>query len=319
MGRKRTRQTHLPRHLMMRSGCYYHVIRIDGKQHWMPLGKDYGEALRQWAKLEGATSKPALTVADALAHYIDDRTAQHRSPKTLTGYRAQAETLGKVFGPMRLEDVTQAHVYTYLRKRGNVAGNRERDLLRAAYNHAANLGYEGGNPAQGMHARNTETPRKRYITDEELAKLVLASQPRFALLIQWLYLTGMRISDAIALPLTAASDDGVRWSEGKTHKPRFVQWSDELRAIWKAAAGARIGAQPLILGRRGPYTLDGAESTWARVRARAGVENVTLHDLRRKAASDLPLGDAQALLGHTDPSITQRVYRVLPDGVKPVR
>jgi len=318
MGRKRTAQTHLPRHLMMRSGCYYYVTRIDGKQQWSALGKDYSEALRQWAQLEGATGKPVLTVADAIAHYLDDR-ASKLAAKTMTGYRAQAETLGKVFGAMRLGDVTQAHVYTYLKRRGNVAGNRERDLLRAVYTFAANIGYKGENPAKGMRVRNTEKPRQRYVTDEEMAALVLAAQPRFGLLIQFLYLTGMRIGDAIALPLTAAGDDGIRWEEGKTKKPRWVEWSDELRVVWKAAAGNRIGAQALFLGRRGPYTLDGAESTWARVRKRAKVPNVTFHDLRRKAASDLTLERANELLAHTDPRVTKRIYHVLADAVKPTR
>lgn len=318
MGRKRKSQTHLPRHLMMRSGSYYYVTRVDGKQQWTPLGKDYSEALRQWAALEGGSCKPVLTVADAIAHYLDDR-AGKLAAKTLAGYRVQGEMLGKVFGTMRLEDVTQAHVYTYLKKRGNVAGNRERDLLRAVYTFAANLGYKGSNPARGMRVRNTEKPRQRYVTDEEMAALVLAAQPMFGLLIRFLYLTGMRISDTITLPLTAASDDGIRWEEGKTRKPRWVEWSDELREVWKAAAGNRIGAQALFLGRRGPYTLDGVESTWARVRKRAKVRDVRLHDLRRKAGSDLPLDRAQELLAHTDKRVTKRHYHVLADAVKPTR
>lgn len=318
MGRRRKTAKHLPARIQQRHGCYYYVVRMDGRQKWIPLGKDYGEALRQWAKFEGSDSRPVLTVADALAAYLEDR-AGKLSKRTLTGYTAQAETLGKVFGAMRLEDVERSHVYTYLRKRGNVAGNRERDLLRAAFNHAANIGYPGSNPCEGMSYRNTETPRKRYVTDEELAALVLAAKPRFANLILFLYLTAMRVSDAITLPITAAEADGIRWTEGKTRRPRFVEWSDELRAVWKAATGDRIGAQCVFLGQRGPYTLNGLESTWARVRTRAGVPDVRLHDLRRKAASDLPLAHAQALLGHASPEITQRHYRAKAEGVKPAR
>lgn len=318
MGRKRKRQTHLPQHLMMRKGSYYYLARVNGRQAWKPLGKDYGEALRLWAQLEGKKSGPILTVADAIAHYLDDR-ANYLSAKTLTDYRRQAVTLGAVFGAMRMEDVTQAQVYTYLRKRGNVAGNRERDLLRAVYTFAANIGYRGSNPASGMRVRNAEAPRRRYVTDEELAALILAARPPFDLLIRFIYLTAMRVGDAITLPLTAASDDGIAWEEGKTKKPRFVEWSDELRAVWDAAAGARTGNQTLFRGRRGPYTLHGAESTWARIRARSCVANVKMHDLRRKAGSDLPLDHAQALLGHTDGRITQRHYHVLPDPVKPTR
>lgn len=153
---------------------------------------------------------------------------------------------------MRLGDVTQAHVHTYLKRRGNVAGNHERDLLRAVYTFAANISYTGDNPAKSMGVRNTETLRKGYVTDTELASLVLAAESRFGLLIQFLYLTGMRISDALSLPLTAASEDGIRWSEGQTENPRFVEWSDMLRSVWRPSAGARIGAQALLLGWRGP-------------------------------------------------------------------
>jgi integrase len=314
MGRKRITDKHLPHRMRRKGAAFYHVA----KGHWTPLGSDYGEALAEWSKLEGATHRPVLTVADALAAYLVDR-AKTLSDKTLTGYKAQAATLGKVFGAMRLSDVKREHVFTYLRKRGNVAGNRERDLLRAAFNHALNLGYEGKNPCLKMQARNREAPRERYVTDAELAALIAACGLRLARLVQWLYLTGMRIGDAIAFPLTGADTDGIRWREGKTGKPRFIEWSPELLALWKAAQGSRIGAQPVFLGQRGPYTLSGLESTWARVRERAGILDVRLHDLRAKASSDVSLAHAQALLGHSNSETTTKHYRRRVEGVKPVR
>lgn len=318
MGRKRTSQTHLPRHMLQRRGAYYHVTREGKQQRWLPLGRDFGEALRKWAELEAET-RPALTVADLLAAYIVERTGE-RSEKTLHDYRLQAQTLGAVFGAMRPEDLRQHHVYTYLRKRGNVAGNRERDLLRAAFNWARNAGlFAGENPAAGMRARNREQPRTRYVTDAELASLAQASPPRFAVLLRWLYLTGMRISDALAFEIRMAREDGIHWREGKTGRERWVGWTPELEAVWKSATGARIGAQRVFLGQRGPYTLSGAESTLQRVRERAGVEDVRLHDLRRKAASDVSLEHAQELLGHSDGAVTKRHYRARIEPTKPVR
>lgn len=318
MGRRRKHHKHLPVRMQFRRGSYYHVSRDGQKQRWVNLGRDYGDALSKWAVLEGESAATTTTVADALSAYLADR-AGRLSARTLAGYQAQAKTLGAVFGSMRLGDLTRAHVYTYLRKRGNVAGNRERDLLRAAYNHAANIGYAGTNPCANMRSRNPEAPRRRYITDDEFGALLAAASPRLALLLRFLYLTAMRVSDAISLPLTAADADGIRWGEGKTKRPRFVEWSDELRDVWRQAAGNRIGAQAVFRGQRGPYTLDGIESTFARVRKRSGVVDVRLHDIRRKAASDLSLTDAQALLGHASPGITQKHYRAKADPVKPTR
>lgn len=319
MGRKRKNHTHLPRHIQMRRGSYYHVTMQQGKQVWIPLGKDYGEALRKWAELEGAASRPTLTVADALAHYLDDR-ASRLSPKTLYDYKLQAKQLGQRFGAMRLSDLKRSHVFSYLKLRGNIAGNRERDLLRAAINHARNLDFVGVNVCENMQYRNPESPRKRYVDDSELAALIEHATPHFGLMLRLMYLTGMRIGDAISIELTAAGEDGIRWEERKTKKPRFVEWSDQLREVWKALAGSRIGAQALVRGRRGPYTESGAQSSFAKIRTRAGVVDVTLHDMRRKSASDADdLNHAQKLLGHTDAAITKRHYRVKADGAKPVR
>ena len=319
MGRKRLMHTHLPVHLQFKRGAYYYVSRVDGKQHWIPLGRDYMSALHKWSDLQGTDSAPVLTVADALNHYLADR-APKLAVKTMQDYRLQAKTLTAVFGMMRLADLRQSHVFTYLKKRDNVAGNRERDLLRAAINHARNLDFRGENPCVKMQFRNLETPRDRYIEDEELAALVKAATTRFGLILQWLYLTGMRIGDMISFRVCDASEDGLRWRQHKTGQKLLVEWSDTLREVYKAAAGHRIGAQPLFPSQRGDkYTLNGLESTFARVRKRAGVADVTLHDIRRKAGSDLELSHAQALLGHTTVEMTKRHYRAKAQGVKPVK
>lgn len=96
MGRKRQHNTHLPRRMVMRRGAFYYLANADGVQTWKPLGRDYSEVLRQWAQFEGRSNKPVLTVADAIAHYLDDR-AKKLSGKTLADYRRQAITLGAVF------------------------------------------------------------------------------------------------------------------------------------------------------------------------------------------------------------------------------
>lgn len=63
MGRKRVNQTHLPQHLMVRSDCYYYVIRVEGKQKWLPLGKDEADASRhaiEFNEMSNAARKEAF-------------------------------------------------------------------------------------------------------------------------------------------------------------------------------------------------------------------------------------------------------------------
>lgn len=316
----------LPKRLHLKHGAYYYVCRVreeggtKSKVKWQLLSKDYGEALRKWAELEGGKVKVKWTVADALAEYL--RASEKRlRPATLLGYREAAKRLLAVFGPMAIEDLTKAQVYTYVVKRGNYAGNRERGLISATYAHLIRTGvFTGSNPAAGMGYRHPEKPRKRYLTDAELEALLAAASPRMRLLFTFAYLTGMRQADVIGLKLTSATDDGILYTVQKTGEPHLIAWTDELRAIWRQAAGSRIGAQHLFLDRdRKAYTGSAVRQATLRIAKRAKLSDVHFHDLRRKAGSDsADLASAQALLSHANSKITQRHYRAKLVAVKPL-
>ena len=308
--------------MLMRRGAYYLLAHVEGKQRWIPLGRDYAAALHAYADHERGAPVPLHNVSGLLAAYVSECMLT-RAAKTVTGYQAQAAQLTEVFGSMRLSDVSRADVARYLKLRGNVAGNRERDLFRAAWNWALNGGLtEVPNPMAGMRLRNPEGQKRAqigYVEDATFKVLDEAATPKMRALLRFLYLTGMRVGDALRLPLSAAKDEGIAWGTGKTGKRMLVEWSPELRRTWQMAAGAReVG--PLFLSRKGkPYTLTGVESNFARLRRKVKVRDVTLHAIRSKAADDVPLAHAQALLGHADSGVTQRHYRRKVQPVKPVR
>jgi len=130
----------------------------------------------------------------------------------------------------------------------------------------------------------------------------------------------MRQLDLLNLPITAATDAGIQYVDSKTGENHLIGWTDELRALWRAAAGARSGAKPLFLTRDGEaYTSSGFRASWRHVVARAGLSNVRFHDLRRKAGSDADdLAHAQELLGHADAKVTRKHYRAKPVAVRPI-
>lgn len=309
-----------PKRLHLKHGAYYYVSRSAGKVRWLWLSAEYGEALRKWAELEAGLPRQTWTVADAVAHYLGVSSKRLR-PATLRGYADNAKQLLPVFGAMPIGDLRRAHVYSYVVKRGNVAGNRERALLSAVYAHLAKAGvFDGPNPAAGLQFRNPEKARKRYVTDGELAAILTVCKPRMRSLVRFAYLTGMRQADVLALRLTAATDAGIAYTDGKTSKDHLIAWTDELRAIWKTSAGLRIGAVPVFLARDGgAYTSSGFRASWRAVKLRAGLGGVTFHDLRRKAGSDADnIDHAQALLGHEDGKITQKHYRAKLVAVQPI-
>lgn len=321
MGRQRKTGKHLPRRLQFKHGAYYYVTYRDGLKVWEGLGRDYGVALLKWAEYEGRKPESARNVEHAIAHYLE--TERHRlRPATMTGYNRSSARLIAVFGNMELCDLKPSEVYEYVRRYGNVQANRDKALLSAVYSAARTWGwFAGDNPAKGVR-RNVERARKRYVTDAELGKLVDSASPQLASIIRFAYLTGMRESDILRVRLGDMSDDGIRVDQGKTGRQQLITWTEELRAVIADARAARgrVSSLWLFAGRAGqPYTGDGFRAMWRRVKLKAGLADVTFHDLRRKAGSDVSDEHARALLGHQDARTTRKHYRAKPEKVRPVR
>ena len=317
MGRMKSTHTHLPRHLRVSRSAYYHVMRQDGRDVWKPLGRDYGQALRLWAELE-AEKLSARTVADLVSGYLADCESRLK-PSTVTGYREFSRPLLAVFGAVECGALRREDVARYVRARNNYAGNRERALLSAAYTWGRNVGLVTRDPTKGLNLRAKEAPRQRYVTDAELAAL-LAASGRLRPVIELAYLTGLRRGDLLALRVMDGGDAGIGVRIGKTGVVRVIEWTDALRAAWRTCTAGRIGAAPVVAGRRGqPYTAVAFRQAWERLRLRAGLPDVRFHDLRRKTGSDLPLEHAAQLLAHADSKITARHYHAKPVSVRPVR
>ncbi len=54
----------------LKHGRYFYTPRIDGKVKWVPLSRDYAEALSKWAELEGTLDRVGTTVGEALDRYL---------------------------------------------------------------------------------------------------------------------------------------------------------------------------------------------------------------------------------------------------------
>lgn len=321
MGRRRKHQTFLPQRMYQRRGAYYYVAQ----GVWHPLGKDYGEALRQWADFEGRKTPKGKTVADALAYYLRAKTPE-LSPATIAGYTLSARKLTEKFGAMRLEELKPEHVTQHLRRaKAKVSANRDKALLSAAYNWINGEGWlatVGYNPARVK--RNKESPRRRYVTDAELDALLAAAPPQIAVMIDLAAITGIRRADLIRIRLADAKADGLHVTQGKTNKRQVFEWTPGLTRLVDAARALNpaIGSLWLFPARRkhGQHiSASVLRKAWEAARRAAGLPDVHWHDLRRKAGSDAAHGDAQALLGHADGRITERHYRAKPEVVRPIR
>ena len=195
--------------------------------------------------------------------------------------------------------------------------NRIIVILRYIYNLARKWKVPGGaeNPAAGLSA-GPDVQRNRFLSELEAEALVrsinIDENQTAARAIMLLLLTGGRRNE-----ITFAKWDYVDWKnktllvpKSKSGRPRVIALNQS--AIALLTATPRIERNLFIF----PSPISGRPSAslhfpWDRIRKRAGLTDVRLHDLRHSFASFLvnrgvSLYVVQGLLGHLHARTTQR-------------
>ena len=155
---------------------------------------------------------------------------------------------------------------------------------------------------------------------------------RLACLVEMLYATGLRVSELVALPMSAARQDGrVIVVRGKGNKERLVPLNDAAKRAMLAylnlvaESGASAGSKWLFpsFGESGHLTRQHLARELKILAAAAGLRaaQVSPHVLRHAFASHLlhngaDLRVVQTLLGHADISTTQIYTHVLEERLK---
>jgi integrase len=234
-----------------------------------------------------------------------------------------------VLGKLALDEVSAslvAELLQRLRCAGYSSGttNRVIVLLRFIFNNAKKWGMPGvdRNPSSAIPTE-PDVCRERYLSKAEMDRLLGAlaedENQLAAKAIRLLLLTGARRNE-----VTQARWEHIDWDRktllvpvSKTGRPRMITLSKSslelLHSIQPVDGNPFIFPSP-ITGRPCPSL----HFPWTRIRQRADLEGVRLHDLRHSFASVLvnngvSLYVVQGLLGHTQPRMTQR-YAHLSQG-----
>src|SRR6266550_8584494 len=153
---------------------------------------------------------------------------------------------------------------------------------------------------------------------------------RLACLIELLYATGLRVSELVALPVSAAERNARMLTiRGKGNKERLVPLNEaakkamaEYLALLSSANGVRDTKWLFpSFGRTGHLTRQHFARELKALAAAAGLRQVSPHVLRHAFASHLlhngaDLRVVQTLLGHADISTTQIYTHVLAERLK---
>ena len=274
------------------------------------------------------------TLAVLAARYLREHVAVRCKPSTAAQYRLAIERyIVPALGTRPVSAIGRRHVADLqhaLRDRPAMANLTVATLARMIDRAAAwGLVADGANPcrsAQKFRARR----RERFLTDAEFRRLGAALDeleatgrisPHAAAAIRLLMLTGCRRNEILTLRWEDVHLDAreLRLRDSKTG-PRTVSLSAEAADV--LAALERLPANPWVIpGTKPGARLSSIFEPWAKVRARAGLDDVRIHDLRHSYASRaLALGESlpviAKLLGHAQIQTTARYTHLARDAVK---
>ena len=281
---------------------------------------------------EKAPSGP--TVAELAERYLVEHVEVRCKPRTIASGRwlVRKFVLPKL-GKLAVDEVEREHIAAlhYRHRATPYQANRILEVVRKMFNLAEAWGLrtDGGNPCRFVQ-KYQEKKRERFLTDEEFQRLGLvlteveasgAETPSAVAAVRLLMLTGCRLGEIQTLrwedvDLSAAE---LRLRDAKTGA-RMVPLS--AAAVGVLAALPRHEGNPwVIVGRKPGAHLTDLQHPWRRVRSRAGLEDVRIHDLRHSFASKaLALGESLPmigkLLGHTQVQTTARYAHLANDSVK---
>lgn len=323
------------------AGAVSFVLRyvVDGRERRITIGKHpdltVAVARDEAAKLRGRVTTgddplaerearhKAPTVAKVCDRYVKEHLKVHNKPRTQDEFERLVEKRIKPeLGHHKIAALSRADIKAWhhdMRHRPTEA-NRSLAVLRKILS-LASVDWElrDDNPAKSIKLF-PETKREVVLSDDQLTKLgetvsamVAAGDIRAGVgdAIWLLATTGCRVSEVL----------GLRWDD--------VDTGTMTLAIRDAKAGARdhtigatIAARLSEMGRRGPWVCWGDDPAeplsvgvldyeWAKVRKRAGLTGIRLHDLRHGYGTEAGNTGANAFqvrdaLGHKTLAMTGR-------------
>jgi len=227
------------------------------------------------------------------------------------------------FGHLRLNQIKRQHVSTFhagLLKKGLSPATCDHHikLMRFAFNKAIEWELVDKNPLQGLKQFAEDNRIEHYLDDAQLESLltVLANDDNrtVCLIAMFLLSTGCRLNEALQATWAQINQTTRVWripaKNSKSKKIRSVPLNDSALYVLKLLKTEGL-FQHLFINNKTekPYTT--IMKVWSRLRKKAGLPHLRIHDLRHGFASLLVSGgrtlyEVQQILGHSDPKVTMR-------------
>jgi integrase len=276
--------------------------------------------------------RKAATVDVLCERFFDEHAEERCKPATRYEYRRTIDLFIKpALGSMKVPDVQRRHITELHHKHRAIPyqANRTLRVLSKMFNLAEVWGMrpDGSNPCRHV-PKYKEEMRERFLSLEELARLgaVLdqaeetgsesaAAIAAFRLLI----LTGCRLMEIQTLKWDYIKGDRLALPDSKTGAKTVMLG---LAAVKVLEGIPRIAGNPYVITGKVPGShLGDLQHPWRRLRAKAKLTDVRIHDLRHSfASSAVGLGESLPmigkLLGHSQVQTTARYAHLANDPVR---
>jgi integrase len=200
------------------------------------------------------------------------------------------------WGDRKIGDIKQADVIRLLDgivdEGTPISANRTLAAIRKLFNWAEGRYSLTGNPCNKIGMPGSEAARDRILTDKELnAVWNSATKLRgsFGAVVQLLILTGQRRSEVAGMEWRELDIPGRCWKlpRGRVKNDNGHEVPLSAEAMEVIAGVPRIHGQQLLFSTTGTTAVSGFSKAKIEIDEASGVEDWTLHDLRRTLASGM--------------------------------
>ena len=253
-------------------------------------------------------------------HYLPHAKQRLRSWKNLE--EMHRLRVSPRFGHLKLDRIRKVDVQKFLndlKDSGLSAATCDHHgkLIRQMLNVAVDWGHIKVNPVAGIKLFHEDNREERLMTDTELQRLMVALEKKLEStayqVVKFLLYTGARVNEALHARWEDIDRDNRTWlikaTNSKSKRRRSVPLNaSALEVLDKLATEGN--SEWLFNSARGGR-LTTIDKMWQKLREDADLRHVRLHDLRHYHASALvnsgrTLYEVMQILGHSDPSVTQR-------------
>lgn len=260
-----------------------------------------------------------LKITEAWNLYETDKKLLNYSKHTLKGYKIQARLLAKYLNDMDINNITHEQLKFYLAAQHHLKPSSIAHRIRfiqSFFRWAVDEGHISKNPAAKLREPRMGQRIPKFLTEEDIETLREAcATPREHAIVEFLYTTGCRIGETVALNKSA-----IDWQNnsvivhGKGDKDREVYFTTKCRIWLKKYLESRRDNDPaLFVTERAPrrISISQMRGIIKKIADRAGIKaNVYPHRLRHSYATHLlnngaPMEAIQQLLGHKKAETTQ--------------